>query len=288
MYNCNVKNLLKFLVILILINLQVLFVSIFFELIDHKHERQDKYFNDDFQRVQKLSNYFQPDHKTAIILPKNLQRREIVSFVLSSPNSKESRQNIRNTWSSILYPIFLIGIDQNNASATFEEIKAEAETYDDIIMENVIDTYKNLTLKTGFAMKNFINYFNESSYFMKIDYDYVNMNVTYLVEIFDKSAKDALIGSMLQNTSTKRDVKSNWFVSKSEYKNETEHPNILRGSLFLIPGKFIHSIFHEILEMKYVRLEDVFYTGIVLNEKLILQLYHVKGLYFDGFFNQSH
>jgi hypothetical protein len=277
--------------------LMVSFILIYLKVMIHSSIEKNKPIEnikeqvsncDDFnksQSYQKLSYYLRPDGNTAIIVPQVtwelVNRRHIASFVLSSPNRKESRQIIRKTWGSILHPLFVIGIDQNNTQI-IDEIKVEAEEYDDIIMEDFIDSYDNLTLKTGFAMKHFIKYFSESTYFMKIDDD-VNLNLRKLYENLNESPENSLIGFITKNSPPVRDINDKWFISTCEYNRKT-YPNYLQGPLYLIPGQFIDPIFQQANQMNSFKIEDVFYTGMIANEKLKLQLHQAKEFWFETLF----
>jgi beta-1,3-galactosyltransferase 1 len=188
-----------------------------------------------------LASFLRPDRDTAIIIPKFInainERKFLASFVISSPENIESRQIIRKTWGSIIKPLFLIGKSENDEKYQYlkNEIMNEANEFDDIILEDFIDSYENLTIKTGFAMKNFIRYFNDSTYFMKIDEDVI-LNVDKLYKILKNQVpKATLVGALTDVTRPIRDINDKWFIPKCQYQKEF-YPKYLQGAMYLIPG----------------------------------------------------
>lgn len=190
---------------------------------------------------QSLASFLQPQRDTAIIMPKpidamSVERKFIACFVLSSPENAEIRHVIRDTWGSLVKPIFVIGRSANESidDETLPVIRQEADIFNDIVLENFIDTYDNLTLKTGFAMKTFLKYYANSTYFMKIDDD-VLLNWNKLREALEAAPKDSLVGKITRESRPVMDIKDKWFMPKCLYPDEF-YPDYLQGPLYLIPG----------------------------------------------------
>lgn len=208
--------------------------------VDNDEEDEEVICDELFARDGKtMKSYLRPESDTAIIVPKfsnatlNDERKMVASFVISSPENIEARQMIRETWGSIIKPLFIIGRNENQEKFK-DDIKREAAEFDDIILEDFIDSYENLTIKTGFALKNFIRYFNDSTYFMKVDED-VTMNTKKLYETINSAPGDSLIGAWTNITPVIRDVDNKWFMPKCQYQKEF-YPQYLQGALYLIPG----------------------------------------------------
>jgi Galactosyltransferase len=182
-----------------------------------------------------LPLYVRPEENTAVFVPNNIsaiyQRQFIACFVISAPKNRISRNAIRQTWGKLIKPIFLIG--QNDKETMFS-VTHEARTFDDIIIEDFVDSYVNLTIKTAFAMKNFLTHFKDSKYFFKIDDD-VFLNVESLNEMLKYVPKDALIGKAEFNSKPIKDKNNKWYVPKFLFEDEC-FPPYLHGPSYMIPG----------------------------------------------------
>jgi hypothetical protein len=179
-----------------------------------------------------------PEEKTAVLLPRNIsafgERKFIACYVISAPRNVMARNAIRSSWGKLIRPIFMIGKSDN---ATMTNLAHEAEAFNDIIVEDFVDSYINLTIKTAFAMKNFLNSFNSSTYFLKIDDD-VFLNVEKLHKLLEKVPKDALIGKAESNRAPIRDVTDKWYLPEFLFEEECL-PKYLHGPAYLIPGTMI-------------------------------------------------
>jgi hypothetical protein len=100
----------------------------------------------------------------------------ILVYVHSGPTNYQRRIVIRETWATrTLFPdlrlVFMIGktLDQNIMKA----IQYENELYQDIVQEDFIDSYKNLTYKGIMALKWISIYCSKTKYVLKVDDDIV-------------------------------------------------------------------------------------------------------------------
>ena len=119
---------------------------------------------------QNLSDYLKPDINTTLIKPnlplgeqiswrgENYSKTHILICVHSAVNSSERRDLIRRTWAKEQKTlptkvIFLIGISKNGDNYNNNILKHEANQNQDLLQEDFIDTYNNLTLKSMFMLK---------------------------------------------------------------------------------------------------------------------------------------
>lgn len=98
-----------------------------------------------------------------------------------------ARHAIRSTWgneSSIpgvsIAKIFLTGISPTMTNEIQDMLQEESVTFRDIIQQDFLDTYNNLTLKTMMGMEWVTKYCPRASYVLKIDSD-MFLNVDFLV-----------------------------------------------------------------------------------------------------------
>ena len=115
----------------------------------------------------------------------------LLVYVHSGPVNYQRRVVIRETWATrTLFPdlrlIFMIGktLDKNVMKA----IKYENELYRDIVQEDFIDSYKNLTYKGIMALKWISVYCTKAKYILKVDDDIVvnTFTLTNHLKFLDK------------------------------------------------------------------------------------------------------
>lgn len=186
-----------------------------------------------------LPHYLKAD---PLLLPLNLsvpvtERKFIACFVTSTPQQKQRRDLIRQTWGKLIKPLFVMG---QTDIQTMIYLGQEAHEFNDIIVENFADTYFNLTIKTAFAVQNFVRYFKDSKYFLKIDDD-IFLDVKGYIKYIKTAPKDALIGQQHGNPIIVREEGSRYYVP--EYLlNGTHFPDFLQGAAYLIPGKMLFKL----------------------------------------------
>lgn len=119
----------------------------------------------------------------------------ILVYVHSGPTNYQRRVVIRETWATrTLFPdlrlVFMIGktLDAN----TMKAIAYENELYQDIVQEDFIDSYKNLTYKGVMALKWISIYCAQTKYVLKVDDDIVvnTFTLTNHLKFLDKHNPD--------------------------------------------------------------------------------------------------
>lgn len=195
-----------------------------------------------------LSLFVRYNKTTAIISPRysdsivgQNRRREIACFVISSPRNALARSVIRRTWGKVIKPLFLLGLtrkrsDNNDDEIMMDSIQNEAQLFNDIIVEDFIDSYQNLTIKTAFVFKHFVTHFQDSKFLLKIDDD-VALNVDNLYKFLNSNevTGNEIIGAQGISESPHRDPNSKWFIPYWMYSDD-KFPEYLDGPAYLIPG----------------------------------------------------
>lgn len=197
---------------------------------------------DDFDWLRNsnyLSSFVHAEIQSEISLPTDInalkQREEIACFVMTSPHNRLARSAIRRTWGKVIKPLFIMGLSDND---TMRSIANEAKVFNDIIIEDFVDSYLNLTIKTAFAMKHFVRHFKNSKYFLKIDDD-VMLNTGNLFNFLrhENLTRNAIIGAKGMAVKPHRERESKWYIPHWLYGNES-FPEYIDGPVYLIPGKF--------------------------------------------------
>ena len=149
----------------------------------------------------------------------------ILIYVHSGPTNYQRRIVIRETWATqTLFPdirlVFMIGktLDAN----TMKALVYENEIYQDIVQEDFIDSYKNLTYKGIMALKWISIYCSKTKYILKVDDDIVANTFTLInhLKFLDKhhpNRQNTILCLLWTAMMVMRDSKSKWYLSKEEF-----------------------------------------------------------------------
>ena len=200
----------------------------------------------------------------------NLSEILLIVGVSSAPNNYNYRYAIRSTWSNRnLFPrmrvIFLLGKSSNDLN---EKIKSESDLYKDIVQEDFIDSYSNLSIKSIMGFKWAFNYCSKAKFYLKSDDDVI-INSFYLLKKLDKMNKQIPIKKIENkifcyyhaNASVRRNSKDKFFVPEDEYK-KVNYETYCDGPVYLTTLNLATNMYLMSLRIKQFRFEDV-YMGIL-------------------------
>ncbi|XP_051873203.1 UDP-GalNAc:beta-1,3-N-acetylgalactosaminyltransferase 1-like [Pristis pectinata] len=212
----------------------------------------------------------------------------LVILVATRPNEIEARQAIRVTWgqermwlSKKVLTLFLIGKDAEHQSHGKQSVEEEFAQYGDIISQNFIESYNNLTLKTMMAFQWISEFCPKAEYVMKVDSDvFINVKylVTYLLKINKNVSSDFFTGYPFINTKPHRGFVKKAYISKTDYPFSI-YPPYCSGLGYVFSGELGLKIYNMMSHVKPIRFEDV-YVGICL--KILGVNLHIpeEGLFF--------
>ncbi|XP_005228958.1 UDP-GalNAc:beta-1,3-N-acetylgalactosaminyltransferase 1 isoform X1 [Falco peregrinus] len=196
----------------------------------------------------------------------------LVILVSSSPKDVESRQAIRITWASQnfwwghrILTLFLLGQDtQREDNPAALSVEDESILCGDIICQDFMDTYDNLTLKTIMAFRWVSECCSNARFLMKTDAD-VFINTANLVEFLLKlnSSESVFTGYPLTDNFAYRGFHKKMYISQPEWIFGV-YPSYCSGLGYILHGKLALRIYEMMSHVKPIRLEDV-YVGICLN-----------------------
>ena len=161
-----------------------------------------------------------------------------------------------------------------------DEVREEAETHNDVVVEDFVDAYVNLTLKTIFMLKWTVRHCSSVPFLLKTDDDMlinVHRLLDELPEKFDPSTP-LVIGRIQENARPYRDKTSKWYLPVSLYK-QPAFPTFAAGTGDLITKAALTRIYWSALDTPVIPLEDVFVTGLVANAKLGIPLVSLQGFH---------
>lgn len=214
------------------------------------------------------------------------KRREgvkLLILVTSAPDRSARRSAIRLTWGHYTLRedvaiAFVVGLGSDTPN---QIVSKESNLYGDIIQGNFVDSYGNLTLKTVSMMEWIHNFCSESSFVLKTDDD-MYINVPELLTFIGKhqDAKMTFFGRLVQKWRPFRDPSSHYYLSPEQY-SASMFPDFLTGPAYLFTSDVVSDVYTKALKTTYLKLEDVFITGIVapslnIKQQHIGEFYNIK------------
>ncbi|XP_041120591.1 UDP-GalNAc:beta-1,3-N-acetylgalactosaminyltransferase 1-like [Polyodon spathula] len=189
----------------------------------------------------------------------------VVIFIASRPSEVEARLAIRASWASkkqwhgkSVLTLFLLGNESREQTA---KLYLENEKYRDIIIQDFLDSYENLTHKTRMAFQWLHDFCPKAQYIMKTDTDvFVNPGnlVNYLLQ--QPETEHFYTGYPFVNTYPYRNTFSKNYISTEEYPLDI-FPPYGSGLGYVISGSLALRIYDKMCHVKPFRIEDV-YVGV--------------------------
>lgn len=219
-----------------------------------------------------------PHDFKCLINPKDLCSSKNLHFIIyvhSAPRNYKKRQTIRQTWGarSVLKKyhmrvVFIMGVVADQT--VMDQVRLESNTYGDIVVENFLDTYRNLTYKAIAGLKWVSNYCDAVTYVIKSDDDILidmpalmeQMNST---EIRSYGTKNIIMCNQWVRMKVIRDKKSKWYISKEEFPDDY-FPPYCSGSVFIMTSDAVHKLFWASLGTKFFWVDDFYLTGLLVKK----------------------
>ncbi|XP_034953392.1 beta-1,3-galactosyltransferase 1-like [Zootoca vivipara] len=223
-----------------------------------------------------LEVVYSTDYKFLLNEPNKCRERSpfLILLVITEPQHFPTRQAIRQTWgnkSSVpgvsILRLFLTGVHPKFGYPLQALLEEESSIHRDIIQQDFLDTYNNLTLKTLMGMEWISKFCPNATYAVKADSDiFLNVNymVSQLLQPHLPPKKNYMTGYIYRNAKPVRDKASKWYVPREVYLNET-YPPFCAGSGYVFSGDLAKKIYQVAKTIKVINMEDVF-MGICLYE----------------------
>ncbi|XP_030016342.1 beta-1,3-galactosyltransferase 2-like [Sphaeramia orbicularis] len=197
----------------------------------------------------------------------------LVLLIATEARQVEARNAIRQTWgneSVAPHPgfirLFLLGKTEGELGILQQRmLEAESRRHHDIIQQDFLDTYKNLTVKTLMGMNWVAMHCPQASYVMKTDSD-MFVNTEYLIQKLLrpelKPKKNYFTGNNMRGFAPNRNKNSKWYMSPELYPGD-KYPTFCSGTGYVFSGDLAGKIYRASLSIRFLHLEDVF-VGICL------------------------
>ena len=197
----------------------------------------------------------------------------LITMVTIAPSQFNTRSLIRNTWGnttrfSNTRVIFLVGRSRNETIN--QKLVIESDYFKDILQEDFLDSYNNLTKKVIMGLKWVNENCKSIKFVMKIDDD-IFVNTEALIKFLENLKNPnqntkTQIGYCYSNIKVIRNKFSKFYVPYLDYPNEY-FPDFCVGSVYLLSGDLIYLLYKESLRFYPPipqQLEDV-YIGMLFN-----------------------
>jgi len=232
----------------------------------------------------------------------------IIAYVHTAPTHFSRRMVIRQTWGdSSNYDvqfrlIFVMGLHSSSVkdisqSEIQQALYFEAEEYGDIVQEDFLDSYRNLTYKGIAALKWITNYCSRAKFVVKTDDD-IFVNSFALIPRLKHWSKPKeangntviVTGLLMCHVWTEMEVmrRGKWEVDVSHW-NESTYPTYCSGSAFIMSTDVAISLHGISYHVPFFWVDDVYITGILplklgnITHTQIDYTYNLDGFNLDEF-----
>ncbi|KAH8233924.1 hypothetical protein KR032_003950 [Drosophila birchii] len=169
---------------------------------------------------------------------------------------------------------FVLGHGKDNKQN--KALDTEDFMYRDLIRGHFVDSYNNLTLKTMSSLEWALHHCRHAKYILKTDDD-MFVNVPKLLSFLDKlKANRTIYGRRADFWSPVRNRWSKYYVSVDQFAGNV-YPAFTTGPAYLLTGDIVGELLGCALSTRFLKLEDVFITGIVA-ESLGIRRVNVRAI----------
>ena len=189
-------------------------------------------------------------------------------YVHSAPEHIHRRIAIRETWArrSMFKNIrlaFMTGLSKETKQNDL--LKLESDVYNDIVQEDFIDSYKNLTYKGIMALKWITEYCSNAQYILKADDDMIVNTfslIRHLKALSDHSIskENTLFCLVWIGMGVIRDKNSKWYISQDEYQKDVYDP-YCSGAAFLLTTDLVPRMYRISFYVKFFWVDDYYVSG---------------------------
>lgn len=204
----------------------------------------------------------------------SVRNLNIIVIVHTSPDHKERRLSIRNTWANDAFyhhlgnvrTVFLLGKskDQNIQN----QIKEEFKRYGDLLQGDFIDDYHNLTLKGVMAYKWLTERCRNAELVLKVDDD-ISVDMFKMFNVYFPKYRlenmTIICNHILEKTmGILRKNDSKWYVSNDHFRGLGAYPtDYCSGFLVLFTNDLIPALYQSSKVTPFFWVDDVYLYGLV-------------------------
>ena len=218
----------------------------------------------------------------------NTKRLDLLIYVHSSPGNMKRRILIRETWAQRslfenIKLVFMMGSSNNDKINKL--LKLEFNTYQDIVQQDFIDSYRNLTYKCIMSLEWINKFCSNVNYILKTDDDVILNTFEIIPFIKSLNITNAMICNGWKSVKVNRNKTYKWYVSKDEYSAE-KYNDYCCGFTILFNGHLAPLLYNQTFYTKFFWIDDYYMSGLLarkvnatlvfLNEKIVLDYKKLK------------
>ena len=206
---------------------------------------------------------------------------ELVIVVITAVHNFDDRRAVRDTWGSY------VDDDRHNASLVFllglapsprlqSRLVNESRRFRDIVQEDFVDSYRNLSIKSVALLKWVTTYCNASAFVLKADDDmYVNVSnlVSALRAESAKSHSDFVLGHVFVGAKPLQDKDSKWYTPRETF-SEKVYPRYTSGTCYAMTTSAARRLYEASAEVPLFWLEDIYITGLCSRQAGVAVVHH--------------
>jgi hypothetical protein len=205
---------------------------------------------------------------------KNDKNVLILFYSITSASHFEKRKIIRQLWSNYsVYKqirfVFMTGLSSNQTINKM--VQSESKFYGDIVQQNFLDSYFNLTLKTIMSLNWISKYCSNSVFSVKLDDDVV-INLNYLIEYlsrfkasyYDTIFENIVLCKIWYNAVVSRDNNSKFYISENDYSS-SNYPAYCDGPAYIYSTDLANKLFQTSKNVDIFKFEDVYFGMLIAN-----------------------
>ena len=199
-----------------------------------------------------------------------------IFLIYSYPQNFRERRLVRNTWgnSKLLQMFrarkaFILGRSTNYS--VNREVDEESRSYDDIIQEGFIDSFRNSTFKQVMALRWLSKRCPDVKYVIRVDDDYL-LNIFALTAYLKSLKKSEKVRSILcEVRDSKKELRvvrnkhDKHYVSEKQYPASTYKP-FCGGGVWIITRDVINEFYKATWKVPYMPLGDIYTTGLLASK----------------------
>ncbi|GFS24902.1 beta-1,3-galactosyltransferase 1-like [Elysia marginata] len=233
----------------------------------------------------KIRSIINPHNYDFILnVPKACKDKE-VDIVISVPSRVESfeqRQGVRETWGQIARDaanktVLLFFFGETADQELQKKLENESRVYGDIVQENFVDSYLNLSLKSVAIVRWTSLFCPHSKFLLKADDDmYINVPLLLsMLRIQLERGPLFILGRVHHGVSPYRYVSHKWFVPYSQYKYK-QFPNYVSGTAYSMSTAAAMRIYLESSFVPLINMEDTYISGILADSASVPRVHDIK------------
>ncbi|XP_075868523.1 beta-1,3-galactosyltransferase 1-like [Nelusetta ayraudi] len=207
----------------------------------------------------------------------------LVVLISTTHREYNVRQAIRETWGNeSMFPdvrvvtLFLLG--RSTKPILNQLVEQESQIFHDIVVEDFVDSYNNLTLKTLMGMRWVATFCGKAQYVLKTDSDmFINLEnlIFNLLKPTTKPQRRYFTGYVISATPI-RDMANKWYMPADLYPDSV-YPPFCSGTGYVFSADMAELVYETSLHTRLLPLEDV-YVAVCL-KKLGIHPFYSSGFH---------